>query len=219
MTIDEFVAKYPELYHMAERNSWPSIQEHGLLSVTAILDLFKYDGARRNAIESQWRPRKITIAHPQIGKVVLRDQKPMPPDALEPCLVGGITSTQWYRLLNGKTFFWVGTNRLHRMLTAKAYLNEPQWVITVQTEPLLERYINNVTLTGFNTGFAFDGRLRGPDTFKKLDGWPSRYDVAELAVEYGIPDVVGFVISVVEWKGVLEKGEKVCKIINHIWPQ
>lgn len=218
MTIDEFVAEYPELYHMAERNSWASMQEHGLLSVTAILDLFKYDGAKRNAIESQWRPRKITVAHPQIGEVVIRDQKPMPPDALEPCLAGAVTSTQWYRLLNGKTFFWVGTNRLNRMLTAKAYLNEPHWVITVRTRPLLERYISNVTVTGLNTGFAFDGRLRGPDTFKKLNEWPSRYNVAELAVEYGIPDLVAFVTSVVEWKGVLEKGETVCKRIKHIWP-
>jgi len=203
---------------MAERNSWLSIQEHGLLSVTAILDICEYCGEGRKTIESQWRPRKITITHPQIGKVVIRDQKPMPPDALERCLVGGITSTQWYRLLNGKTFFWVGKNRLRRMLTAKAYLNEPQWVITVRTRPLLERYINTVALTGFNTGFAFDERLRGSDTFKKLDEWPSRYEVAELAVEYGIPDVVDFVISVVEWKGVLENGETVCKRIKHIWP-
>lgn len=218
MTIDEFVAKYPELYHMAERNSWPSIQKHGLLSVTALLDLFKYDGAKRDAIESQWRPNKLTIGHPESGRVVIRDQKPMPPDALGPCLVGGTTSTQWYRLLNGKTFFWVGTNRLHRMLTAKAYINEPQWVITVRTRALLERYIHNVTLTGFNTGFVFDERLRGLDTFKRLKDWPSRYQVAELAIEYGIPDVAEFVASVVEWKGAWEKGEKVCKRIKHIWP-
>jgi hypothetical protein len=217
MTIDEFVTKYPELYHMAECNSWSSIQKYGLLSVTALLDLFKYDGAKREAIESGWRPDKLAIAHPGLGRAVIRDQKPMPPDALEPCLVGGITSTQWYRLLNGKTFFWVGENRLHRMLTAKAYLNEAQWVITVRTRPLLERYVPDVTLTGFNTGFAFDGRLRGLDTFKRLKDWPNKYTVAELAVEYGIPDVAEFVASVVEWKGVWEKGEKVCKRIKHIW--
>jgi hypothetical protein len=150
--------------------------------------------------------------------VVIRDQKPMPPDTLEPCLVGGITPSQWYKILNGKTFFWAGTNRLNRMLTAKAYLNESQWVITVRTKPLLERYAPDVTLTGFNTGFAFDGRLRGPDTFKRMKDWPNRYAVAELAVEYGIPDVAEFVASVVEWKGILEKGEKVCKRIKHIWP-
>ena len=218
MTIDEFVTEYPQLYHMAERNSWPCIREHGLLSVTAILDICEYDEERRKTIESRWRPRKMKIDHPEIGTVVIRDQKPMPPDALERCLVGGITSSQWYRLLNGKTFFWVKKNRLQRMLTAKAYLNEAQWVITVRTRPLLERYIDTITLTRFNTGFAFDERPRGLNTFRKLDEWPSKYGVAELAVEYGIPDVVDFVISVVEWKGVLDNSEPVCKIIGRIWP-
>jgi hypothetical protein len=50
MTIDEFVTKYPELYHMAECNSWPSIRKYGLLSVTALLDLLKCDGVKREAI-------------------------------------------------------------------------------------------------------------------------------------------------------------------------
>lgn len=218
MTIDEFVDRYPELYHMSERNSWPSIQKYGLLSVSALLDLFEYDEIRREPIESQWRPHKIRITHLDYGTVVIRDQKPMPPDALEVCLTGGITPTEWYKLLNSKTFFWIGTERLNRMLTAKAYINEVQWVITVNTGALLKDYENKIRLTAFNTGFAFDNRPRGINTFKAIEDWPRWYGVAELAIDYGIPNVVEFTTSVVEWKGVWDKGEKVSKRIRDIWP-
>jgi hypothetical protein len=55
VTIDEFAATYPQLYHLAEAGSWPSIERHGLLSVSALLDLFEVDGNRREELESQVR--------------------------------------------------------------------------------------------------------------------------------------------------------------------
>lgn len=216
MTVDEFVDKQPELYHMCECNSWTSIQKYGLLSVSALLDLYEYDSARRNPIESQWRPRKVRISHPQHGTAVIRDQKPMPPDALKECLIEGITPSAWYELLNSRIFFWVGTERLNRMLTANAYINQVQWVITVGTRALLERYANRVSLTAFNTGFAFDKRPRGINTFKSLDDWPRMREVAELAVDFGITDIAEITKSVVEWKGVRENNEKVCKRLRDI---
>lgn len=203
---------------MSERNSWPNIQKYGLLSVTALLDLYEYDEIRRKPIESQWRPHKVRITHPDYGTVVIRDQKPMPPDALQECLIEGITPSEWYKLLNCKTFFWAGADRLSRMLTAKAYTNEAQWVITVDTGALLEHYANKATLTAFNTGFAFDQRPRGIRTFRTIEDWPRRYEVAELAVDYGVPNVAEFTSSVVEWKGAWEKGGKVCKRLRNIWP-
>lgn len=218
MNIVEFVGKYPELYHMAEKDSWTSIRKFGLLSVTAILDLFAYDGARRERIESQWRPEKITVRDPVKGSIVIRDQKPMPPDALAPCLIGGIQPSDWYKLLNGRSFFWVSRDRLERMLTAKAYVNQRNTVITVRTKPLLERYVNKVALTAFNTGFAFDHRPRGLSSFKKLEEWPFGYSVAEFAVEYAVPELAEYVTSVEEWKGAWRSGERACERVALIWP-
>ncbi len=71
--LERFAALYPSLYHMAESGSWPSIRERGLLSTTALLDLFEIDGATRTSIESQWRPESIPIEHPSYGSAVVGD--------------------------------------------------------------------------------------------------------------------------------------------------
>ena len=46
--VDEAIANitalYPPLYHMAAEGSWPSIQRHGLLSTSALLDLYEVCG-------------------------------------------------------------------------------------------------------------------------------------------------------------------------------
>jgi hypothetical protein len=61
--------RWPRLYHMAEAGSWPSIERHGLLSTTALLDLFEISGPRREAIESARRPESVKITHPLHGEV------------------------------------------------------------------------------------------------------------------------------------------------------
>lgn len=40
MDVKTLVARYPRLYHMAERDTWPSIRDRGLLSTSAVLDKF-----------------------------------------------------------------------------------------------------------------------------------------------------------------------------------
>jgi len=104
MTKEELILHYPRLSHMAEDGSWESIKRFGLLSTTALLDLFEIDGSRRTAIESQRRPDSVPIRHCRHGTAVIRDQKPMNDSALIGCLEG-MTTSAWYQLLNGKVFF------------------------------------------------------------------------------------------------------------------
>ena len=40
LEIDALCRTYPRLYHMATAGSWPSLRERGLLSTTALLELF-----------------------------------------------------------------------------------------------------------------------------------------------------------------------------------
>ena len=47
----DLVRIYPRLFHMAEDGSLTSIQAHGLLSTTALLDLYEIGGPVRAAIE------------------------------------------------------------------------------------------------------------------------------------------------------------------------
>ena len=43
MEIERLISRYPTLYHMAEDGSWESIQRHGLLSTSALLDRFEIE--------------------------------------------------------------------------------------------------------------------------------------------------------------------------------
>ena len=105
MDINQFVSLYPRLYHMAEVGAWPSIKKHGLLSTRAVLNLHGVAGKERHQYEKNYRPEKMTVGSGK-SAIVLRDQKPMPPNRLYRALTDGSTPEQWYQLLNGKVFMW-----------------------------------------------------------------------------------------------------------------
>ena len=198
-TIDELVSKYPRLFHMAESGTWERIQEHGLLSTTALLDLFEVEEPKRSRIESKWRRQSESIA----PGVVIRDQKPMSPRSLENVLED-MTPEQWYRLLNRKTFFGTTLDRLKKMLKAGSYKNDHHDVLTVDTRMLVERHRDHISLSHINSGATFGYAKRGSGTFKGIEAYPAvrrKTDVAEVVVEYYVPDVVDFTLSVERWKG------------------
>ena len=53
--------RYPRLWHMAEVENWELIQRRGLLSTSALLDLFQYEGAKREAIENGFLELVFTV--------------------------------------------------------------------------------------------------------------------------------------------------------------
>jgi hypothetical protein len=190
---------------MAEQGSWESIRNPGLLSTSALLDLFQIKGPERLAIESAHRPESIQLSHPEHGAVVIRDQKPMNETKLRSCLVG-MELREWYELLNGKVFLWPKKERLIGLLTARAYRDRPHLIIEVDTLALLEKYPDQVTLSRINSGSTFYRPVsRGRETFLPLSQYPSDWwrkrRLAEVVVDYGIPDIVEMVTSVEEWEG------------------
>ncbi len=205
MNPQEFVARHPNLYHMAEQGSWESIREHGLLSTSALLDLFEIAGPRRHAIESAHRPKSVKLSHPQYGVAVVRDQKPMSESKLRSCLIG-MEPREWYELLNRRVFFWPTKERLVRLLGARAYRNSPHVVIEVDTSILLEQRLNQTTLSRINSGSTVYVPVpRGRETFLPLSEYPQDWwrarRLGEVAVEYGIPNLADMIISVEEWEG------------------
>jgi hypothetical protein len=90
--------------HLAEVANLPSIERHGLLSTSRLLDLAGVRGDERARLERAHRPDRATLPN----GVVIRDQRPMPPAALARCLIG-ITPAEWYALLNSKVFFGATT--------------------------------------------------------------------------------------------------------------
>lgn len=201
---------YPRLFHMAEAGSWDSIRQRGLLSTTALLDLYGIEGEERERIESAQRKEKVVITHPVYGRAVIRDQKPMTDTALAKCL-RDTTPREWYRLLNERVFFWVSPDRLHTLLNARAYRRQRQCVITVDTAALLERHADRVTLAPINTGSTiWNPQPRGLDTFRRISDYPyselrkrrgKKDVVVELAVDHGVPDLRDFVLKVEHIEG------------------
>jgi len=59
--LEELLSDCPTLYHMAEDRSWPSIRHRGLLSTTALLDLYGVKGAARVHIEERRRPASVPL--------------------------------------------------------------------------------------------------------------------------------------------------------------
>ena len=199
---ERLIATYPKVFHMAQSGSWPNIRQYGLLSTTALLDLFQKAGEDRLKIESQWRPSSISIDHPEFGKAVIRDQKPARPEWLEKVLEG-VTPEQWYKFLNGKVFFWLTEQSLGNML--KVYAKSCHDVITVDTQLLLDRHMDQITLSRINSGFARYGKgKRNFATFQRIEGYPlgpKKNVPRELAVEYGVSNIADIVLSVNRWRG------------------
>lgn len=199
MTPQELCIHYPKLYHMAHVNSWPSIQRHGLLSTSALLDLYEIGGKQRRQIETTRRPSNVTISHPKYGIAVIRDQIPIREKALEACLVG-LSPPQFFKLLNKRVFFWLTEARLKGLLNARAYRANEHCVLTIDTRSLLMEYAAHVKLAAINTGATlYNPPKRGADVFLPIGKYPFlerkktrgvANAIAELTVEIPITDIV-----------------------------
>jgi hypothetical protein len=139
---------------MAESGSWESIRERGLLSTSALLDLFEVEVEERFDIESTRRSEIVQLKHPEHGMALIRDNKPMQEKSLEKCL-HGMTPREWYERLSRRVFFWVEWERLLKLLGARAYRDRPHLVLKVDAAKLLERHVDRVALSPINSGATF----------------------------------------------------------------
>lgn len=227
MTDDELaqlVSDNPVLYHMAERGSWASIRTHGLLSTSALLDLFDVTGTERERVESCRRPEPVTITRKGIGSAVIRDQKPMDDAGLQRCLQDGLTPRRWYEILNARVFFWLTRARLLRLLTARAYRDAEHEVLEVDAASLVAAYKDRITLASINTGATKP--MPAPRGKATIVGIPHydyagrklshrREPVVELAVSPGIPNIVDFTRRVIVMRGD-KKSEELWRNSDHL---
>jgi hypothetical protein len=209
----------PHVFHLAEEANLPLIQQYGLLSASALLDLAGIQGEERIRLERRQRLTHVTLPN----GLYLRDQKPMPSQALSRCLIG-MDPTEWYELINSKVFFWLDPDRLNRQ--RRACEPRPQVVLVVDTGRLLDRHAERVSLSPFNTGNARrKPALRGPNTFVPYTSWresaweneaaglrtrprPRSHRPVELTVDGTVPDIMELVIHADR----LAPGESLCNL-------
>lgn len=209
---------YPHLFHVAYVDAWPSLERHGLLCTSSLLDLFEVDATQRVAIELRRRSQAVVISHSTHGTATVRDQKPLLEKRLATALVG-MTLSEWYRLLNAHVFLWPTTGRMLTMLQAAAYRDLPQLVVTLDTAGLVGSHASAILLSRLNSGatrpFAWE---RGPDTFQPLEAYPleeriRRYGkasaVAEVLVRSSIAPLTDVAVLAEVWSGG--------KLVRTIW--
>jgi len=195
---------------MAESSSLDSILKYGLLSTCALLDLYEIIGKKRESIECCRRPDSVTIHHPEFGRAVIRDQKPMSDSKLTQCLTD-CRPDEWYRFLNSKVFFWTSATNLSGLLKARAYSSRSHTIFVVDCRRLLEEYFDKIYLCHINSGaMPYGPTPRGIETFVKISDWPPAIrpragglvkKVVELTVDYSIPNFRSFLVRVEERKG------------------
>ena len=216
ITAEALVQRYPQLFHMAELGSWPLIKRYGLLSTSALLDLFEISGSEREALERRHRPESVEICHPNLGRAVVRDQKPISEERLlwaardgGPVLRDGLTPRDWYKILNSKVFFWLTQERLERLLNAKAYRAKRHTIVIVDTKSLIAAHFARIFLSPINSGNTQPyPQPRGFGTFLPPSQYPfetwlknrksSGEPIAELAIAHSVPDIRNHAVRVEE---------------------
>ena len=209
--IDELLDHCPKLFHMAEKDSWASIKERGLLSTSALLDLYQVEGKERHHIEACHRPESVEICLDGLPSAVIRDQKPMSDKGLERCLQDGLSPSDWYRTLNSKVFFWMTEARLTRLLSARAYRNKEHDVLVLDSKSLIDAYRASIWFCPYNSGATKPNPVRrGKETFQRIDDYPYEFwrprrgrgeRVVELCVDYSVPDIEAHCIEVRRMNG------------------
>lgn len=200
---EAFSSMYPRLYHMAHEDAWPQIQRHGLLSTSSILNLWEVESTPRASIETQIRRTAVELSHPRLGRVVIRDQKPMNEKKLRAALID-CAPQDWCRLLNSKVFFWPCVDRLNTHMGARGNRGKHHLVLTLDSYRFVNSYEQQITLCAMNSGNTnpFPQR-RGKSSFMRMSQYPFAerrkrgvyYTVVELAVDRDITDILDFVLS------------------------
>lgn len=217
--LDELISNCPTLYHMAERGSWPAIKRYGLLSTSALMDLYEIDGAGRAQIELAHRPKSISIAADGLPGAVIRDQIPMSDSGLRRALPSRLQPSDWYALLNSKVFFWLSVERLHKLTQAGAYRDHEHDVLEVDTRLLVDAHRDKIWLCPINSGCTKPmPHPRDEGIFSRIPQYPYAHwrsrrgrteRAVELAIDYAIPDIARYVRRV-----VVKRGSEVMSMIE-----
>jgi len=120
-----------------------------------------------------------------------------------------MSAEEYYKLLNGKTFFWTRKERLERLLNGRQYRDRVHDVLTIDTRTLISKHKADVWLSRINSGAFYGSGIRGVDTFKRIEDYPfedlrrrQKEDaVVEVAVDYAVPDIAEMTLRVESWKG------------------
>jgi hypothetical protein len=211
MNVDELVSTFPVVYHTTAGGRWATIRDHGLWTAEQIVRTAWCDRQSADLILTTRRTHAVQLIHPVLGAVTIRDQAPLRPEVLQPCLTD-LSVAQWLSLLNGRAFFWLHPSRVSTLLSGRRNRDVEHDVIVVDTASLVEAYHKLIRLSPINSGAALypNAARRGSQTFHTIADYPYTQrrrtrsvsaSIAELAVADGVHGIAAHTIGVQRWKG------------------
>lgn len=199
MSPEELAERHPRLFHVTEPGAWPSIARLGLLSTRRLLDLFEVGAERRLALETRRRPDAVALEHPEHGRVLLNDQRPLSESALRRCLDDGLEPADWIGMLNDRVFFWADQSGLDRLLSARMNRARPRAILVVDTLSLARAHAGRIEICPINSGATMRRPARRRlGTFTPLEAmsfaaWRrkrgQRDSIVEVMVRDGVSDI------------------------------
>ncbi len=206
MTPEAIADRFPRLYHVTRPGAIRAIEQHGLLSTRAALELFDYDAARIESLTRRRRPGAVRIEHRTHGVMTLNDNSPLSEKVLERCLDDGLAPADWLHILNGKVFFWADEKGLERLLSARLARAQKREVLVFDTRRLASAHMDTLCFSPINSGSTIrKPARRGLTTFAKAadhswDEWRrlrgKRDKVLEITVDWSVPRAADYVVDV-----------------------
>jgi hypothetical protein len=218
LDVSELIERYPRLFHLTEAGSAQGITEHGLLSAQEIVLTSGLSPDAKAAILSRPRRRALTIDHPVLGEVALRDQTPLRGHILDRVLID-MTAQQWLSALNERAFFWLHPQRLDQLLNARRNRGRPHDVLVIDAASLVSAHGHRVQLSAINSGSTLypNAPQRGTQTFRTIEDYPfaeriwrrtPQAAVVELAVCGGVRNISEHVIDTYSTPGPTRPAQK-----------
>ena len=187
MEASDFALRFPKLYHLTFASNLQSIQQHGLMSSTALADHYAFTTEEREACIEKRR-----LCNQELYGITLRDQHAAPESKMKTCLVG-VSIPDWLALLNSKVFFFLVLKKAQRM--AETYAAYKNILLEVDTKALLECHAKASFVCRFNSGsFLFKPTPRGRASYIPMAEFELRKKSvpAELTVNEAIPAILTF---------------------------
>ena len=155
MSPDEFAERVPRLFHVTDRQAWPLIERHGLLSTNSMIDRFVRDPERADRLRSERRGKPVPLYEGETGeRAMLNDNIPLIFSRLAGALDDGLTPVDWLQLLNKRVYFFPSREKADSFIEAGRRGGRTKLMLTFDAHSLATAHLDRLFIAPINTGSA-----------------------------------------------------------------
>ena len=155
MDADEFAERVPCLFHVTDREAWPLIERHGLLSTNSMIERFVTDPDHAERLRSERRAKPVPLYEGVAGeRAMLNDNIPLVFSRLASALDDGLTPVEWLQLLNERVYFFPARRKADSFIEAGRRGGRRKLMLTFDARSLATAHLDRLFIAPINTGSA-----------------------------------------------------------------